>query len=161
MLRIRWMVWSLKSEYLTNDLWQHNQNWHGVHYSNNKLGTRPSSIHGNHSPWSVNIVIKTIKQKKSPFVPKPKMAAQSKKPGKEKSILYTISITMMHPPATSKCLGDENTIFNLQVVTPNQYTMHHYSLRIDYNISWQRNNESLQILHCTRDVVHKYNTYWL
>ena len=40
---------------------------------------------------------------------------QIRKPGREKSILYTISMTMMHPPATIKCLGEEKTICNLPI----------------------------------------------
>ena len=46
-------------------------------------------------------------------IPKPKIMEQIRKPGSEKSILYTISMTMMHPPATIKCLGEEKTICNL------------------------------------------------
>lgn len=49
------------------------------------------------------------------IIPNPKMAAQIRKPSKEKSILYIISMIMMHPPATIKCLGEEKTICNLQI----------------------------------------------
>lgn len=48
------------------------------------------------------------------YIPKPKIVEQIKKPGKEKSILYTISMTTMHPPATIKCFGEEKTICSLQ-----------------------------------------------
>lgn len=41
---------------------------------------------------------------------------QIRKPTREKFILYTISMTMMHPPAAIKCLGEEKTICNLRQV---------------------------------------------
>lgn len=47
-------------------------------------------------------------------IPKPKTMQQIRKPGREKSNLYTISITIMHPPATIKCFGEEKTMCNLQ-----------------------------------------------
>lgn len=49
-------------------------------------------------------------------IPKPKIMQQIRKPGKEKSIPYTISIIIMHPPATIKCLGEEKTMCNLQTI---------------------------------------------
>lgn len=54
-------------------------------------------------------------KKKDCIIPIPKMAAQTRKPSNEKSILYTISMTMMHPAATNKCLGEEKTICNLWI----------------------------------------------
>lgn len=58
---------------------------------------------------------KRERKKEDCIIPIPKMAAQTRKPINEKSILYTISMTMMHPPATIKCLGEEKTICNLQM----------------------------------------------
>lgn len=52
-------------------------------------------------------------------IPKPKIKQQIRKPGREKSILYTISMTIMHPPATIKCLGEEKTMCNLQHIESN------------------------------------------
>jgi hypothetical protein len=41
--------------------------------------------------------------------PNPKIAEQSRKPKREKSILYNISRTIMQPAETIKCLGEEKT----------------------------------------------------
>lgn len=49
-------------------------------------------------------------------IPKPNIKEQMIKPIREKSILYTISMTIMHPPATIKCLGEEKTMCNLQTI---------------------------------------------
>lgn len=49
-------------------------------------------------------------------IPKPNIKEQIIKPISEKSILYTISMTIMHPPATIKCLGEEKTMCNLQTI---------------------------------------------
>lgn len=50
-----------------------------------------------------------------PYIPTPNIVEKITKPSSEKSILYIISMTMMHPPATIKCLGEENTMCSLQV----------------------------------------------
>lgn len=55
-----------------------------------------------------------ITMRKCKIIPKPKIKQQITKPGREKSIPYTFSITIMHPPATIKCLGEEKTMCNLQ-----------------------------------------------
>lgn len=59
------------------------------------------------------------------YIPKPKSKQQIRKPGREKSILYTTSMTVIHPPATIKCLGEEKTICNLQ--TNESHTNHFMS----------------------------------
>lgn len=65
----------------------------------------------------ITVSITTIPTSEVIFVmhiPKPNSMQQIRKPGREKSILYTISITIMHPPATIKCFGEEKTMCNLQ-----------------------------------------------
>jgi len=45
-------------------------------------------------------------------------------PAREKSILYTFSIMMMHAPAAAKCLGEEKTMCNLQKESMNHELLH-------------------------------------
>lgn len=72
-------------------------------------------------------------QKNKCIIPIPKMATQTRKPSNEKSILYTISMTMMHPPATIKCFGEEKTICNLQMDNNVEWTQRTF-LVIESNI---------------------------
>ena len=66
-------------------------------------------------------------------IPKPKIVQQIRKPNREKSILYTISMTMMHPPATIKCLGEEKTICNLQIHC--SYDNHSWAHNLHFEIT--------------------------
>lgn len=61
--------------------------------------------------WGASFLIRS--KEVASKIPNPKIVEHIRKPGREKSILYMISITMMHPPATIKCLGEEKTICNL------------------------------------------------
>jgi hypothetical protein len=55
--------------------------------------------------------------------PNPKMTEQTRNPKREKSILYNISKTIMHPVETIKCLGDEKTRCNLSGSNNSQASM--------------------------------------
>lgn len=50
------------------------------------------------------------------YIPRLNTEEQIRKPDREKSILYTISMIIMHPAATIKCLGEEKTMCNLKTV---------------------------------------------
>ncbi|KAL0920196.1 hypothetical protein M5K25_009315 [Dendrobium thyrsiflorum] len=49
------------------------------------------------------------------IIPNASTEEHIRKPNREKSILYDISMTIMQPVATIKCLGDEKTRCNLQI----------------------------------------------
>jgi len=74
-------------------------------------------------------------------LPKPNIKQQIVNPAiaaREKSILYSFSIVMMHAPASTKCLGEEKSMCNLQKKTISYFTTSKISHAMHYTILQHR-----------------------
>ena len=61
-------------------------------------------------------------------IPKPNIKQHIVNPAREKSILYTFSIMMMHAPTTAKFLGEEKTMCHLQKEMSNFTTLKKFQM---------------------------------